>query len=208
MKLWKRSLAALMCVVLTACAGSTAYQQAKDEEAVGHWDLAVMKYAKAVELDPTNTALQASRSRGRSCKASQVHFEKGKLYRASGRPGAAGRRARAGRPPRSHQRLRRDGAPQGAGGSGEGEAERAGETTHRRRSRRRRGARGRVTPMLEPASDRPINLNFPQPKPIKQIYQALADAAGINVDLRSAAEGRQRLDRPDQHRVPEARSRP
>ena len=35
--------------------------------------------------------------------------------------------------------------------------------------------------MLEPASDRPINLNFPQPKPIKQIYQSLALAAGINV---------------------------
>ena len=35
--------------------------------------------------------------------------------------------------------------------------------------------------MLEPASDRPINLNFPTPKPIKQIYRALADAAGINV---------------------------
>ena len=35
--------------------------------------------------------------------------------------------------------------------------------------------------MLEPSSDRPINLNFPQPKPIKQIYRALADAAGINV---------------------------
>src|SRR5947207_13316271 len=46
--------------------------------------------------------------------------------------------------------------------------------------RRTRGARARA-PMLEPASDRPINLNYPQPKPIKQIYKALADAAGINV---------------------------
>jgi len=35
--------------------------------------------------------------------------------------------------------------------------------------------------MLEPASERPINLNFPQPKPIKQIYMSLAQAAGINV---------------------------
>ena len=46
--------------------------------------------------------------------------------------------------------------------------------------RKTRGSRA-VTPMLEPASDKPINLNFPQPKPIKQIYRALADAAGINV---------------------------
>jgi type II secretory pathway component GspD/PulD (secretin) len=43
-----------------------------------------------------------------------------------------------------------------------------------------RGSRA-VTPLLEPSSDRPINLNFPQAKPIKQIYRALADAAGINI---------------------------
>ena len=43
-----------------------------------------------------------------------------------------------------------------------------------------RGARA-VSVILEPASDKPINLNFPQQKPIKQIYRALADAAGINV---------------------------
>ena len=43
-----------------------------------------------------------------------------------------------------------------------------------------RGARA-VSVILEPSSDKPINLNFPQQKPIKQIYRALADAAGINV---------------------------
>ncbi|HEY6148445.1 MAG TPA: secretin N-terminal domain-containing protein, partial [Thermoanaerobaculia bacterium] len=59
-------------------------------------------------------------------------------------------------------------------------AERDGETRMQTAKRRTRGARARA-PMLEPASDRPINLNFPQPKPIKQIYQALALAAGINV---------------------------
>ena len=53
---------------------------------------------------------------------------------------------------------------------------------HRSASRRRRrGARATMRPILEPSSDKPINLNFPQPKPIKQIYRALADAAGINV---------------------------
>src|SRR5262249_10263340 len=43
-----------------------------------------------------------------------------------------------------------------------------------------RGQKPRA-PILEPASDRPVNLNFPQPRPIKQIYQALASAAGINI---------------------------
>ena len=46
--------------------------------------------------------------------------------------------------------------------------------------RKARGSRARM-PILEPSSDRPINLNFPQPKPVKQIYKALGDAAGINV---------------------------
>jgi general secretion pathway protein D len=36
-------------------------------------------------------------------------------------------------------------------------------------------------PILQPSSRRPISLNFPQPRPIKQIYQALGQAAGINV---------------------------
>jgi hypothetical protein len=35
--------------------------------------------------------------------------------------------------------------------------------------KRVRGSRPR-SPMLEPASDKPINLNFPQQRPIKQIY--------------------------------------
>jgi general secretion pathway protein D len=59
-------------------------------------------------------------------------------------------------------------------------AERTGETKMEGAKRRTRGMRARA-PMLEPASDKPINLNFPQPKPVKQIYQSLASAAGINV---------------------------
>ncbi|HEX9150417.1 MAG TPA: secretin N-terminal domain-containing protein, partial [Thermoanaerobaculia bacterium] len=60
------------------------------------------------------------------------------------------------------------------------EAERAAETRMQELKKKTKGARA-VTPMLEPSSDRPINLNFPQPKPIKQIYQSLASSAGINV---------------------------
>ena len=59
-------------------------------------------------------------------------------------------------------------------------AERAGESKLEGLKREARGSRARL-PILEPASDSPINLNFPQPRPVKQIYKALADAAGINV---------------------------
>ncbi len=123
MKLWKRGLAALMCVVMTACAGSTAYQQAKDEEAVGHWDLAVMSYARAVETDPTNSSYKIALERAKM-KASQVHFEKGKIYRASGRPDLAVVELAADRPPRPDQRLRRARAAQGRRDVAKPEAER------------------------------------------------------------------------------------
>ncbi len=179
MKFWKRSLAALMCVVLSACAGSTAYQQAKDEEAVGHWDLAVMQYSKAVENDPANASYKLALERAKR-KASQIHFEKGKMYKASGRPDLAVvefaqtvlldptndyAEAELRKSEAEVEKL---------------EAERSAETRIQTLKRKTKGARA-VTPMLEPSSDRPINLNFPQPKPIKQIYRALADAAGINV---------------------------
>jgi general secretion pathway protein D len=179
MKSWKRSVAVLMCVVLSACAGSTAYQQAKDEEAVGHWDLAVMQYAKAAENDPTNSTYKLALERAKR-KASQIHFEKGKMYRASGRPDLAVVEFAQTvlLDPTSdyaEAELRKSEAE-----VAKLEAERAADSRMQTLKKKTKGARA-VTPMLEPSSDRPINLNFPQPKPVKQIYRALADAAGINV---------------------------
>ena len=47
-----------------------------------------MNYAKALELDPENAGYKAALARAK-LKASQVHFERGKMYRASGRPDLA-----------------------------------------------------------------------------------------------------------------------
>jgi general secretion pathway protein D len=179
MKLWKSSLAALMCVVLTACAGSTSYQQARDEEAVGHWDLAVMRYAQALEMDPKNSTYKIALERAK-LKASQIHFEKGKMYRASGRPDLAVvefAQTVLLDPTNDYAEIELRKAEADVVKQ---EAERLAETRMESLKKKTKGARA-VTPMLEPSSDRPINLNFPQPKPIKQIYRALADAAGINV---------------------------
>ena len=182
MKLWKKGLATFLVavnVVLAGCVGATAYQNAKDQEAVGHWDLAVQYYAKALELDPTNTGYKAALQRAK-LKASQVHFERGKMYRASGRPDLAivelsqtvlldpTNDYAASELHKAEHDLEKQ------------QEERAAESRMEGLKRKTKGARA-VTPMLEPSSDRPINLNFPQPKPIKQIYRALADAAGINV---------------------------
>ena len=80
-----RLLALLSLLLVTACAGSRAYQEASEEETRGHWDLAVLKYSRALELDPGNTHYKIALQRAK-LKASQVHFEKGKLYRTAGQP--------------------------------------------------------------------------------------------------------------------------
>jgi general secretion pathway protein D len=47
---------------------------------------------------------------------------------------------------------------------------------------KRRAREAKVKPpILDPRSDEPITLNFPKPKPIKEIYQALGKAYGFNV---------------------------
>ena len=161
------------------CAGSRAYQDAREEETLGHWDLAVLKYARALDLDRENTAYKIAFGRAK-IKASRFHFERGKLYRSAGQPELATVELEqavvldpTNKYAETELRKARDDAAKAA-------AERSAETTMEAAKRKTRGQRARA-PMLEPASDRPINLNFPQPKPIKQIYQSLASAAGINV---------------------------
>ncbi len=179
MNLWKKPLAALLAVLMTGCAGSTAYQQAKDNEAVGQWDRAVQNYAKALELNPENAGYKAALARSK-LKASQVHFERGKMYRASGRPDLAIVELSQTvllDPTNDYAETELHKAEADWARLQE---ERSAETRIEGLKKKTKGVRAAL-PMLEPSSDRPINLNFPQPKPIKQIYRALADAAGINV---------------------------
>jgi general secretion pathway protein D len=170
---------ALTLAVLVGCAGSRAFREARQEEAVGHWDLAVLKYSRAAELDPESSRYRVTLARAR-IKASQFHFEKGKLYRSSARPELAVvelEQAVLLDPTNQYAevelRKARDEAAKAV-------ADRTGETRLETLKRQVRGQRAKP-PILEPASDQPISLNFPQPKTIKQIYKALADAAGINV---------------------------
>ncbi len=169
----------LTLILSIGCAGSRAFRDGREEEALEHWDLAVLKYSRAAELEPGNDRYRMSLARAK-IKASQFHFEKGKLYRSSSRPELALielEQAVLLDPTNQYaeveMRKARDEAAKAI-------AERSGETRIEGLKRQLRGARAKP-PILEPASDRPINLNFPQPKPIKQIYKALADAAGINV---------------------------
>ena len=172
-------LGVFLLVVCAGCAGSRAFRDAREEETLEHWDLAVLKYARAADLDPSNTRYKIALGRAK-IKASQAHFERGKIYRSSARADLAVVELEQAvlLDPTNHyaeSELRK--AEEDAARLA---AERSGETKVETAKRRTRGARARA-PMLEPSSDKPINLNFPQARPIKQIYQALASAAGINV---------------------------
>ncbi len=174
-----KPLAFVALLLATACSGSRAFHDAREEEALGHWDLAVLKYARALDLDPKDTRYKISLARAK-IKASQFHFEKGKLYRSAGQPELAAVELeqavlldQTNKYAETELRKAREEVAKAV-------AERSGETRIEAAKRKTRGLRAHA-PLLEPTSDRPINLNFPQPKPIKQIYQSLASAAGINV---------------------------
>jgi general secretion pathway protein D len=176
---WKSAALVFLLALTLGCAGSRAYRDAREEEVLQHWDLAVLKYARALDLDPTNSRYRVALQNAK-IRASQFHFEKGKLYRNSGRPELAVIELEqtvlldpTNQYAEAELRRAHEEAAQVI-------AERAGETPLEVMKRRTRGSRARP-PMLEAASDRPISLNFPQPKPIKQIYQSLATAAGLNV---------------------------
>ena len=175
----KRFWPILLVAFLTACAESQAYREGREEEVLQHWDLAVLRFSRACELDPTNSEYKLALARAK-IKASQFHFEKGKLYRASGRSELAVIELEqavvldpANQYADSELRHARDDAAKVI-------AERSSETKLETMKKKAKGQKPR-SPILEPASDKPVNLNFPQPRPIKQIYQALASAAGINI---------------------------
>ncbi|MCA1581956.1 MAG: hypothetical protein LC796_11325 [Acidobacteria bacterium] len=179
MKFAQRLGVLVLVSLATSCTTSRAFREAKDEESLSHWDVAVMKYAQALDAEPTNSRYKISLLNARR-RASQAHFERGKIYRSSGHADLAVvelQQTLALDPTNHYAELELGKAREEATRAA---AERDGETKMQGAKRRTRGARAR-TPLLEPTSDRAINLNFPQPKSIKQIYQSLALAAGINV---------------------------
>lgn len=179
MKLAKTLGLLALLAVAAGCSTSRAARDAKEEEGRGHWDMAVLKYAQALDADPHNDRMRIALMNAKQ-RASQAHFERGKIYRSSGHPDLAVAELEQTvlLDPTNHyaenELLKaRDEAAKAA-------VERDSESKMQVMKRKTRGMRAR-TPILEPTSDRPINLNFPQPKPIKQIYMSLSQAAGINV---------------------------
>jgi len=162
---WKKAIATALALVTLSCVGATAAREAKDAEQTGQWDLAVQKYARALQENPENPKYKLSLIRLK-LRASQAHFDRGKLHRSAGNPELAIGELQQPvllDPTNDYAKVELRKAQDDFARL---QAERGAETRLERMKRKTRGSRA-VTPMLEPASDRPINLNFPQPKPIK-----------------------------------------
>jgi general secretion pathway protein D len=144
----------------------------------GDWDEAVLQYMEAVEQDPDNLTYRAALMRTK-IRASQEHFEKGKRFRDAGvkeRALVEFQQAVQLDPTNQYAQVELEGLLQEI--TDEQRAA-AGETIDELKERTR-GARPQP-PVLNPRSNEPIDLDFPEPTSIKDIYRALGQAFGINV---------------------------
>ncbi len=172
------TLGALLAVTLSGCGVHYAYQKAETAAQLGNWDEAVIHYMEAVEGDPTNIRYKAALMRAR-IKASQEHFEAGKQYHRAGvheRALVELQQAVQLDPTNQYAETELESVRQKILALREGR----GADSIAEMKRRNAGALPQP-PVLDPRSDAPIDLEFPNPTPIFQIYKALGDAFGINV---------------------------
>ena len=171
-------LLGLLTAIAAGCAANASFRKAESAAESGQWDDAVLQYLNAVENDPGNIKYRAALLRAK-IKASQAHFERGKQFEKA----AVLERALV----EYQQATQLDPTNQYAAASLEHVrrtmiAQRQGRQSQTidQMKQKTRGTRPQP-PMLNPRSDQPISLEFPQPVSIFQIYRALAQAFGINV---------------------------
>ena len=179
---WKSTgaLAALLAALAAGgCAGDRFFRQGQNDEELGRWDRAVVDYGRAKAQDPKALRYRMAFDRARR-KAAEDHFGKGKMYLSSGRPDLAVielEQTTLLDPENDYALTELKHAREQIAKL---EQEKNEPTRMQKLEEETKNARA-VIPILQPASKRPISLNFPQPRPIKQIYLALGQAAGINV---------------------------
>lgn len=168
-----------LAVGASGCASERAFREARDYERLEYWDMAVMAYQKAASLDPANKKYESSLFRAR-LQAAQTHLGRGRLHRSAGQLDLA------------KVELEQSVALDPTNDVAVQELKKVIEEIEVRRletlggsptEKAKAKARGRraAPPMLNPASDKPIDVTFPPDTPIKKIYQALCTASGINV---------------------------
>ena len=176
---FRRLAVALLLLASTGCAAHRVFRSAEEEERAQHWDLAVLAYQKAAEMDPENLRYKISLTRARN-RSALVHYDRGRLYRTSGNLDLALielEQAVAVDPTiaTAQQELQRVKADIAAR-----QREIDGGTPVEKAKAKTRGVRANA-PLLIPSSTKPIDLIFTTDTPIKKIYTYLGTAAGINI---------------------------
>jgi general secretion pathway protein D len=163
---------------ITGCSSYGAYRQASRAEQTGNWDEAVLQYIKALENDPGNITYRAALLRAKT-KDSQVHFERGKQFRASGvidRALVEYQQAVELDPSNQYARAELEHTRDAYNAARQNREL----TSIDEMKKKARGARPQP-PQLNPRSDTPISLEFPNEVSIFDIYRALGKAFGINI---------------------------
>ncbi len=171
-------VASLLVLSLSACSGYKSFRRAQVAEVTGDWDQAVLEYLELVASDPANLKYRGGLMRAK-IQASHQHFERAKEYREAEQYEQAMIELQ--------QSVQLDPTNQYALSELNKmreivEAQRSGETVESiaEMKDRKSGALAQP-PVLNPRSPEPINVDFPEPASVKQIYQALGKAFGINV---------------------------
>ncbi len=186
-----RSLVVLtiFSLVLGSCSGYKIEHEAEQAELAGNWDEAVVRYLELTQKDPANLTYRSALLRAK-IQASHFHFEQGKEFKEAGILEEA--------LVEMQQAVQLDPTNQYAYSElikvrDELDAlreERDFATSLDVIKDRNRGAMPQL-PVLDPRSDTPIDLDFPEPVSVLDIYRALGKAFGINVlfdpDLRDEA---------------------
>jgi general secretion pathway protein D len=172
------SASLLALAVLAGCTSHSAYRQGEIATQLGKWDEAVVSYMKAVDEDPGNIGYKAALLRAKT-KASQEHFEKGRQFEKAGvieRALVEYQQAVQLDTTNQYAQAQLEHAHQLYLANKQGK----GLETIDQMKQKARNVRPQP-PELNPRSNKPISLEFPQPVSLFAIYRALGDAFGINI---------------------------
>ncbi|HVR27974.1 MAG TPA: secretin N-terminal domain-containing protein [Thermoanaerobaculia bacterium] len=168
-----------VAVLAASCASYRLEREVRVAEQIGDWDQAVLHYIELVRAEPGNIEYRAGLLRAK-LQASLAHFELAKKYQEAGQL----ERALV----ELQEAVQLDPTNQYA----QVELEKVRELLKAAREQRdyatsldtlKQRTRGALAqpPTLDPRSDEPIDLDFPEPVSVMDIYRALGKAFGINV---------------------------
>ncbi|MFL6196310.1 MAG: cohesin domain-containing protein [Thermoanaerobaculia bacterium] len=174
----RMSIPLLLLGVVAGCTSYSNYRQGESAAQLGKWDDAVLYYMKAQDEDPTNITYKAALLRAK-IKASLEHFEKGQQFEKAGvveRALVEYQQAVQLDPTNQYAKAQLDHVHKAYL---EQRQSQGAETIDQLKAKAR-GSR-QQPPVLNPRSNKPISLEFPQAVSLFSIYRALGQAFGINI---------------------------